>query len=287
MKISEIYQKKDLTLSFEVFPPKGDLGADVLRDVLAELSGLGPDFISVTYSAGGGGNSQKTVELAGLIGEYGTSSIAHLTCINSRREEIGAVVEAMKRRGIENILALRGDRVEGKEPTDFFHATELIAELRGQGFCIGAACYPEGHIENDSPEDDLTHLLEKEAAGAEFFVSQLFFENGKFYRFLERARSRGLRGPVTAGVMPILSKAQISRMIFLCGASLPSEIIRLLNRHENDPEALRRAGIAYAAEQAADLAKNGVDGVHIYTMNQPDIAHAVVERLRADGYVGV
>ena len=285
MKISEIYKKKKLSVSFEVFPPKGDLGVETLRGMLSELTELGPDFISVTYSAGGGGNSAKTVELAGLIGDAGISSIAHLTCINSHREEIGTVVAAMKRRGIENVLALRGDRVEGREPSDFFHATELISELAGEGFCIGAACYPEGHVENDDPEDDLSHLLEKEAAGAEFFVSQLCFDNERVYRFLERARARGLRGPVEAGVMPILGKAQISRMIFMCGASLPSEIIRLLNRYESDPDALREAGIAYAAKQVSALAAHGVDGVHLYTMNQPDIARACVERLRVDGRV--
>ena len=285
MKISDIYQQKELTVSFEIFPPKGDLGVETLRSVLDTLGEQRPDFISVTYSAGGGGNSHKTVELAGMIQyEYGLNAIAHLTCVNSSEEQVGASVTAMKAQGIENVLALRGDRMAGAAPGAFSHATDLIAALRGEGFCIGGACYPEGHIESSGLAEDLEYLKKKEEAGAEFFVSQLFFDNSYFYRFLEEARRRGIQNPIAAGIMPILGKAQISRMIFMCGASLPSEIIRLLNRYENSPEDLRRAGIEYAAEQALDLARHGVDGIHIYTMNQPDIAAACVQKLVGAGY---
>jgi len=273
-----------MPISFEIFPPKGELGVDTLCSVLGELRDLAPAFISVTCSAGGSGNGSggKTAMLAELVQrEYGITSLAHQTCISAKRADIDRTVEDLRSRGIENILALRGDLVAGSEPGDFAYAAELIAALADRGFCIGAACYPEGHITCDSPKDNLDHLYAKQEAGASFFVSQLFFDNDCFYRFLEAARARGIDRPIVPGIMPILSKAQISRMIFLCGASLPSRIVRLLHRWEDSPEDLRRAGIEYAAAQMCDLRDHGVDGIHIYTMNHPDIARTCIEALRA------
>ncbi|MBQ8397902.1 MAG: methylenetetrahydrofolate reductase [Clostridia bacterium] len=286
MKISEIFNTGTLPVSLEIFPPKGELGVETLRSTLDELHDLAPAFISVTCSAGGSGNGGgaggKTAQLAELVQrEYNITSVAHLTCISAKRDDIDRTVEDLRSRGIENVLALRGDRVAGREPGDFAHASELIEALAGRGFCIGAACYPEGHITCDSLEADLDHLYEKQQAGASFFTSQLFFDNDSFYRFLDAARARGIDRPILPGIMPILSKAQITRMIFLCGASLPSQIVRLLYRYEDSPEDLRRAGIEYAAGQLCALRDHGVDGVHIYTMNHPDIARTCIEALRA------
>ncbi|MBO4339479.1 MAG: methylenetetrahydrofolate reductase [NAD(P)H] [Clostridia bacterium] len=280
MKISEIFKAKT-PVSFEIFPPKGDLSVETLRDTLSSLKMLNPDFISVTYSAGGTGNSEKTVELASVVkNEFGIESMAHLTCINSDRNGVREVVSRIKGQGIENILALRGDIIEGNKPTDFNYAADLIEQLRNEPVCVGAACYPEGHVTCESVEKDIEYLKAKQDKGASFFVSQLFFENRVFYDFLEKTKKAGVTVPITAGIMPMLSKSQVSRMIFMCGASLPSEIIRILNKYENDEISLKKAGIEYASNQAADLIKNGVDGIHLYTMNKPEIASGIMERIR-------
>lgn len=285
MKISEIYKTKKLPVSFEIFPPKGDLDMDTLHSMLNDLHSLSPDFISVTCSAGGVGNSDKTVDIASIVqNEYKINSVAHLTCINSNKKDLKKTISDMKARKIENILALRGDRVEGCEATDFAHASDLIKYLSNQGFCIGAACYPEGHVECDNPDKDIDYLKIKQDSGAEFFVSQLFFTNDYFYNFREKAVSTGIKQPIIPAVMPILSKSQISRMIFMCGASLPSEIIRLLNKYENQPDDLREAGIEYAAKQILALINAGVDGIHIYTMNKPDIARKHIQAMKNAGY---
>ncbi len=280
MKISEIFKNKT-PISFEIFPPKGDLSVETLRDTLSSLKKLNPDFISVTYSAGGTGNSAKTVELASVVkNEFGIESMAHLTCINSDRQTVRKVVSDIKNAGIENVLALRGDIIEGNEPTDFKTAADLIEEIKDEPLCIGAACYPEGHVACQSVEKDIEYLKVKQDKGASFFVSQLFFENRSFYDFIEKTKRAGITVPITAGIMPMLSKSQVSRMIFMCGASLPSEIIRILNKYENDEISLKKAGIEYAASQARDLISNGVDGVHLYTMNKPEIASGIMERIK-------
>lgn len=179
---------------------------------------------------------------------------------------------------------MRGDRIEGKEPKDFKYAYELISYLRDKGFCIGAGCYPEGHIESDTLEKDIEYLKMKQDAGAEFFISQLFYDNNRFYRFIEKIRAAGITNPVDAGIMPILSKTSVSRMIFMCGVSLPSEIVKLLYKYESSPDDLRKAGIEYAAEQISDLLSNGVDGIHIYTMNRPEVAKRHMEKIKDAGF---
>ena len=219
--------------------------------------------------------------LASIVkNEFGIEAMAHLTCINSDRKTVDATLQSIKDNGIENVLALRGDIVEGRAPTDFKYASDLIEILSGTSFCIGAACYPEGHITCESLQKDIEYLKAKQDKGAQFFVSQLFFDNKAFYEFKERAVKNGVTVPVTAGIMPMMSKAQISRMIFMCGASLPSEIIRILNRYENDPESLKKAGIEYAAGQVRDLLKNGAEGIHLYTMNKPEIASGILEGIK-------
>lgn len=272
-------------LSFEIFPPKGDFTLEEARRVAAGLAPLTPDFISVTYSAGGSGNSQATAEVAGMIQkEHGIPAVAHLTCINATEELLAASIADLRAHGIANVLALRGDRVAGSEPAAgscaLRFARDLISRLVDAGFCVGAAAYPEGHIECTDFAASIEHLRQKQDAGARFFVTQLFFDNELFYRFREAAAKAGITAPITCGIMPFLSKAQIQRMVFMCGASLPSPIIKLLAKYEDSPEDLRRAGIEYACAQLDDLAANGVAGLHVYTMNHIDIAAACASAVR-------
>ena len=267
-------------LSFEIFPPRGDLTEVEARRVAGELAELNPAFISVTYSAGGSGNSGATTTVASLIqNELGVPSVAHLTCQGLTRAMLEEKIAEMRAAGIKNVLALRGDPRPDAPQGDFAYAADVIPVLREAGFCVGAAAYPEGHVTCTSLEDDIAHLREKQDAGAQFLVTQLFFDNEDFFRFRVLAARAGITAPITCGIMPFMSKNQVSRMIFMCGASLPSPIIRLLNRYEGDDEALRRAGIEYAAAQLRGLRDAGVDGLHVYTMNKPAVARAICELL--------
>ena len=268
-------------VSFEIFPPKGEMNVEGAREVVRQLSQLTPDFISVTYSAGGSGNKRATADIASMIqSEFEVPSIAHLTCAGASKQSINEAVADMKDKGIVNVLALRGDLPEGCELSDFRFAKDLIPVLADAGFCVGAAAYPEGHIDCDSLRLNIDHLKQKQDAGASFFVSQLFFSNDCFYRFREDAERAGITLPITAGIMPFMSKQQIQRMVFMCGASLPSPIIKLLARYENDAESLRQAGVEYACRQLTDLQEHGVDGLHVYTMNKPSIARAAACALK-------
>lgn len=267
-------------LSFEIFPPRGDLTEVEARRVAGELAELNPAFISVTYSAGGSGNSGATTTVASLIqNELGVPSVAHLTCQGLTRAMLEEKIAEMRAAGIKNVLALRGDPRPDAPQGDFAYAADVIPVLREAGFCVGAAAYPEGHVTCTSLEDDIAHLREKQDAGAQFLVTQLFFDNEDFFRFRNLAARAGITAPITCGIMPFMSKNQVSRMIFMCGASLPSPIIRLLNRYEGDDEALRRAGIEYAASQLRGLRDAGADGLHVYTMNKPAVARAICELL--------
>ena len=263
-------------LSLEIFPPRGDLTEVEARRVAGELVELNPAFISVTYSAGGSGNSGATTTVASLIqNELGVPSVAHLTCQGLTRAMLEEKIAEMRAAGIKNVLALRGDPRPDAPQGDFAYAADVIPVLREAGFCVGAAAYPEGHVTCTSLEDDIAHLREKQDAGAQFLVTQLFFDNEDFFRFRDLAARAGITAPITCGIMPFMSKNQVSRMIFMCGASLPSPIIRLLNRYEGDDEALRRAGIEYAAAQLRGLRDAGADGLHVYTMNKPAVARAI------------
>lgn len=280
MRVTDIFAG-GRPLSFEVFPPKGDLTLEEARRVVAGLAPLAPDFVSVTYSAGGSGNSLATAEVASMIqSEYDIPAVAHLTCINATKQTLAASIEDLRARGVENVLALRGDRVAGAQPGGFRYAKDLIPRLVDAGFCVGAAAYPEGHIECEDFAESIEHLRQKQAAGAQFFVTQLFFENDLFYRFRDAAAAAGIFAPITCGIMPFLGKAQIQRMVFMCGASLPSPIIKLLAKYEDSPEDLRRAGIEYACAQLEDLDVHGAAGLHVYTMNHADIASACVSAVR-------
>lgn len=286
MRISDIFKKKTV-FSFEVFPPKKTSSVDVIYKTLEEMRDLSPDFISVTYSAGGSGNGQLSCDIASkLKDEYGITPMIHLPCINYSREEISNVLEELKRRGIENILALRGDINPDIEPVkDFKYASELVEFIESKGdFDVAGACYPEGHIEADSIVDDIRNLRTKVDAGAEHLISQLFFDNKFFYEFREKAAIAGINVPIEAGIMPVVNKNQIERMVSMCGASLPQKFAKMMQRYEHSPEALRDAGIAYAVDQIVDLVANGVDGIHLYTMNNAFVARRISDAV--SGIIG-
>ena len=276
------------TFSFEIFPPKGEMPLETAYAVASEMAADRPDWISVTYSAGGSGNSANTVPIAASIErDLGVTALAHLTCLGSSCADVDAYVAARGDAGIENVLALRGDRTPGREARDFAHASDLIAYLRGRGsgLCIGAACYPEGHVESPTEQESFEALYKKQEAGADYLVSQLFFDNEDFYRFREKCLRHRVRLPIIAGIMPFTSVKQIQRMAFTCGASIPAKVVKRLVLAGDDPADQARAGVEYACEQLCDLAANGVDGLHVYSMNKPSVAHAAREALLACGYL--
>ena len=282
MKIDEIFAKQDLVFSFEIFPPKTTSSVDTIYKTLEELKDLKPDFISVTYGAGGSLVNNRTTELSSLVKEkYGVEAVAHLTCINSTKEEIDYILNDLKAHGIENILALRGDIPEGGVlKGDFKYAYELISHIKKRGdFNIAAACYPEGHVKGKNLKEDLIHLKFKEESGATHFISQLFFDNNYFYNFLEEKDKLNIKSSIEAGIMPVTNKAQIERLTSLCGVNLPEKFIKIVNKYEYDRVALRDAGIAYAVEQIVDLVSSGVDGIHLYTMNNPYVARKITESI--------
>lgn len=291
MRVDDIFrnarQAKEQPVSFEMFPPKGELTLEQARDIAGELAQLGPDFISVTYSAGGSGNSGATASIASMIShELGVASVAHLTCISLTRDGLREKIDEFRAAGIENVLALRGDLPAGMSEAEagdiaFPYAKDLVPELVDAGFCVGGAAYPEGHLTCEDLNLSVEHLKQKQDAGASFLVTQLCFDNEYIYRFLDMARAAGITVPITVGIMPFMSKQQITRMVFTCGASLPSPVIKLLAKYEDDPESLRAAGIDYACRQLEDLAAHGVDGLHVYAMNRPSVARAAMSALRS------
>lgn len=285
MHIKELFGKKTV-FSFEVFPPKKTSPVEVIYDTLEELQGLSPDFISVTFGAGGSGNSKYALEIASKIKESGTIPMLHLPCINFTKAEIDAALGEAQQRGIENILALRGDINPDIPPVDdFHHASDLITYIKSKGnFDIAGACYPECHPDAESMVEDIKNLKAKVDAGADHLISQLFFDNDSFYAFREKAAIAGINVPIEAGIMPVVNKNQIERMVTTCGASLPAKFVRIMTKYEHSPEALRDAGIAYAVNQIVDLAASGVDGIHLYTMNKPYVARKICEAV--SGIIG-
>jgi len=287
LTISSFYKNKKCVISFEVFPPKREDDISKIYEALDALALLRPDFISVTYGAGGDGAKKNTVQISSDIqNKHAITSLAHLTCVNSDKEQINNILNEFETKGINNILALRGDLPAGaplRADSPYKFARELIADIRRAkpSFAIGAACYPEGHISCGDISSDINHMLAKQDAGADFFITQLFFDNNLFFRFRDIAVKKGIRKPISAGIMPMLSRKQVEKMIFTCGASLPSAIIKLLHRYEGNPQDTKKAGIEYAAAQARGLKENGVDGIHIYTMNRPEIAAVCVGRQQA------
>jgi len=283
MKTAELFKVKTV-LSFEVFPPKKTSPLDTIYKTLNELSDLSPDFISVTYSAGGSDNSKSTIEISSTIkNQLHIESVAHLTCISQTKEEVLSVLERLKANNIENILALRGDINPDIPPKqDFKYASDLISFIKkNSDFNIIAACYPEGHSESVSIDADIRNLKIKVENGADHLISQLFFDNNYFYTFLERVERTGINVPIEAGIMPVVNKKQIERMVSLCRVNLPKKFTAMMNRYENNPVAMRDAGIAYAVDQIVDLVSQGADGIHLYTMNNAYIARKISEAVKS------
>lgn len=315
MRIDQILAGKQ-TFSFEIFPPKSELSVSAAQTVAAQLLEYGPDWISVTFSAGGSGNSQNTLAIASKIQAMtrdnvdvnsapatapapvptpahatapmptSTNALAHLTCKGLTRSQVDTYVNQLKDAGVYNVLALRGDAGKTQQASDFAHASDLIFYLKDAHpeLCVGAACYPEGHLESPSLAKDLENLKKKQDAGADFFVTQLFFDNSDFYHFREECLKKRIKTPIVCGIMPFTSTSQIQRMAFSCGASIPVAVIKKLAQAGDDPLAQKEAGIAYACEQLCDLAAQGVDGIHIYSMNKPEIGQATYECLHQIGY---
>lgn len=278
MKTADLFKSKTV-LSYEVFPPKPTTPVDTIYGTLEELRELHPDFISVTYGAGGGKNNNETFRIASTVKSYGVESAAHLPCIGMTKADVDEKLRELHTLGIDNILALRGDIPSGGCPGgDFRYASDLIAYIKDRGdFNIIAACYPEGHVEAKNRVEDIQHLKIKVDAGADQLITQLFFDNEYFYSFRERCQLAGIGVPIQAGIMPVTNKRQIERMTTLCGASVPKKFAAMMERYENNPIAMRDAGIAYAVDQIVDLITQGVDGIHLYTMNNPYIARKIFE----------
>lgn len=283
MFIKDIKKENKITLSFEIFPPKPDTPFDSVKEAASRLALKKPDFISVTYGAGGS-SRDNTFSLASFVqDELNVVSLAHLTCVGTEKEKLNEILTELTERKIQNILALRGDFPKGGEdlPLDFKHASDLIYEIKKfGGFCVGGACYPEGHTESDNIVIDTENLKYKAAAGVDFLVSQLYFDNDVFYSFLYRAASHGIDIPVHAGIMPVTNRNSVKRMCRLSGATLTPKYRNMLDKFYDKPESLEQAGIVYASEQIIDLVANGVCGIHIYTMNRPDIAEKIIYNLK-------
>lgn len=280
MNIREIFDQKKLVFSFEVFPPKNTSPIKNIYKALNELVKLEPDFISVTYGAGGSTVNNKTTEISSLIKNiYGIESLAHLTCISSTREQIDAITERLRLEDVENILALRGDD-NGTSYGEFNYANELISYVReNKNFNIIAACYPEGHIENRDIKLEIDNMERKIEGGATSFISQLFLDNNIYYEFLEEVYKRNIKTKIQAGIMPVINAKQMKRITELCGATIPLKFKKIMEMYENNPEALTQAGIAYATDQIIDLSSSNVDGIHLYTMNNPYVAKNISKNI--------
>ena len=282
MKILDIITGEKPSLSFEVFPPKTTATYDSVRAAAEAIADLRPSYMSVTYGAGGG-TSAHTPDIARFIQSKGVTPLAHLSCICATKEQVQTQLEELASQGIENVLALRGDIPEGFDRTssEYHYASELTADIRAAGdFCIGGACYPETHPESANSFEDIRHLKEKVANGCQFLTTQMFFDNNIFYNFLYRIREAGIYVPVVAGIMPVTNARQIQRICSISGNSLPQRFRHIVDRYGDKPAAMKQAGIAFATEQIIDLYANGINAVHIYSMNKPDVAAKIQENVR-------
>ena len=282
MKIIDSLNSNKNTLSFEVFPPKAGGDVEPIRQAVGEIAKLKPDFMSVTYGAGGG-NSKNTLEIAKEVQDSGVTALAHLTCVGATKEAIRERLDSFKAAGIENVLALRGDRPKDMPEnlkSDFTYASELVEEIRNYGgFCIGAACYTEGHTECSSRNRDLENLKIKVENGCSFLTTQMFFDNSALYSFLYRMGEKNVNVPVIAGVMPVTNGKHTARICELSGTSLPQRFRMIADKYGDNPAAMKQAGIAYATEQIIDLFANGIKAVHVYTMNKPDVTKAILSNV--------
>lgn len=281
MKISELLKTNKPTLSFEVFPPKTDAGFESIRDAVIKIADLKPDFMSVTYGANGGAK-KYSAKIAKEIQERGTPAIAHMTCVESDHDSLAGQLATLKDYGIENVLALRGDLPEDADPLiwDFQHASDLAGFIKEEGtFCVGGACYPEKHPESVSIEEDIDCMKIKQDAGCEFFTTQMFFDNEIFYRYLFKLRAAGVTVPVIAGLMPVTNAKQMERIMSLSQAFIPRSYVHILDKYGDKPESLKQASIAYTTAQIVDLLSNGINNIHIYAMNNVELAKTIQENL--------
>jgi len=286
MKITDLLKSDVLSLSFEVFPPKTESTFDSVKSATEEIAKLRPSFMSVTYGAGGG-TSKYTLEIAKNIKlSYGVPSIAHLTCVSSTKETVRQRIKDIREAGIENVMALRGDIPVSMEKDDrskweYKHAIELVRELKqlDNNICVGGACYPEIHPESANSKEDLSYLKEKVDAGCDFLTTQMFFDNNLLYSFLYKIREKGIKVPVIPGIMPITNAKQVERAIKLSGSFMPQRFKSLVDKFGYDPLAMKQAGIAYTTDQIIDLYANGINHVHVYSMNKPDVAEKIMLNL--------
>lgn len=282
MKLSEHYKKNKPSLSFEVFPPKTQDVYDSVKFATEEIAKLNPSYMSVTYGAGGGTAKTSSASIAAnILQKFGVTPLAHLTCVTSTKQAVKDYLAELKAYGIENILALRGDiPQEGMIVQEYRYASELIADIKSIGdFCVGGACYPEGHTESKNQKEDIRYLKEKVDAGCDFLTTQMFFDNNILYNFLYKIREAGITVPVVAGIMPVTNGKQIKRICQLSGTVVPQRFKAIIDRFGDDPAAMKQAGIAYATDQIIDLLANGVENVHVYTMNKPDVAKSIQSNL--------
>ena len=282
MKVTDILSRNEVTLSFEVFPPKSEDGIGSVENAAREIAALKPHFMSVTYGADGGSFEYTTKVASDIQNRMDTSVLAHLTCVSSDRERIKNILKTYSEKGIENIMALRGDIPDaGRSCFDFEHASDLVRAIREESidFCIGGACYPEGHVECDSPSEDIRNLKTKVDAGCQFLVTQMFFDNNTMYNFMYRAREAGIRVPIIAGIMPITNASQVARSVKLSGATIPQRFRMIVDRFGHDPAKMKQAGVIYATEQIIDLISNGITHIHVYSMNKPDIVKGIMNSM--------
>lgn len=283
MKISDILSQNKPAISFEVFPPKQETGLTDVKQAAGAIAALGPSFMSVTYGAAGS-SSKLTIEVAKDIRNlHGVTVMPHLTCVASTKEHVRDMVSRIRSEGIENIMALRGDiPKDGVVANDYVHASDLITDIRSiaPDICIGGACYPEGHIESEHKKDDIDFLKFKVDCGLDFLTTQMFFDNNIFYNFLYRIKDKGINVPVLPGIMPITTARQLSRSVQLSGTSVPERFKAIVDRFGDDPDSMRQAGIIYACEQIIDLIANGVNHIHVYSMNKPEVAKAILDNLK-------
>ena len=284
MKITQIFAEHEVTISFEVFPPKTDDRYATVEKAACEIAALHPSFMSVTYGAGGGTSKNTASIAADIQDKFHTPVLAHLTCVSSTREHVRNMVSIYKEKGIENIMALRGDiPKEGRSIFEYNHACELIHDIKSidDSFCIGGACYPEGHVECESHSADIRYLKEKVDAGLDFLTTQMFFDNNMLYNFLYRIREAGIDVPVLPGIMPITNRKQVARSVALSGSTVPQRFRMMVDRFGDDHAKMKQAGVIYATEQIIDLISNGVTHIHVYSMNKPDIAAGIMQSLDA------
>lgn len=281
MKVADIIKGARPSLSFEVFPPKTSANFDSVMSSASEIASLAPSYMSVTYGAGGT-TASYTAEIAERINSIGVTPVAHLTCVNATRESIVEKLSDLRSRGVENILALRGDLPDGmtREHLTYKYASDLTAEIKAFGsFCIGGACYPECHPESENSVSDIDGLKRKVESGCEYLTTQMFFDNNVLYNFMYRLLRAGVDVPVVAGIMPVTSASQIKRICSISKSALPQRFLRIVDRYGDNPAAMRQAGIAFATEQIIDLYSNGVNAVHVYSMNKPDVAREIQENV--------